>query len=232
MANHAIFAPTFHGDLDAVRSILDADPSVVAVRDAKGLTPLHVAASRGQDEVVRLLLDRGADIEGPTEPGEWTPLVFAAYRGHLGAAQVLVESGAGVGEADGNPIHFAGQRGHEEICRLLVDHGAVDDLVDPADADRLALFRAAYSYDPGRVERILESRPELVRAKDRHGRTPLHEACTLGDKETVEVLLRHGADTGARDDQNQTPLERAIAHRQHAVTRLLEKHALARARES
>ena len=89
MANHPIFAPTFHGDVASVTKILDADPSLVSVRDAKNLTPLHVAASRGQAHVVQLLLDYGADVDGPTQQGEWTPIVFAAYRGHLDAVKTL-----------------------------------------------------------------------------------------------------------------------------------------------
>ena len=59
MANHPIFAPTFHGKLDRVKELLDEDPSLVKMRDAKGLTPLHVAASRGKHEIAQLLLDHG-----------------------------------------------------------------------------------------------------------------------------------------------------------------------------
>ena len=227
MPNHPIFAPTFHGDLERVTALLDEDPELVEVRDAKGLTPLHVAASRGQDDIIRLLIDRGADIEGPTEDGEWSPLAFAAYRGHLGAVEALIECGAEVGEAAGNPIHFAGQRKHKEVCRLLVQGGAVDDLVDPAEPDLLELFRASFSYDLESVEQILDSRPELVHGKDRNGRTPLHEVSTHGDVKAAKVLLQAGADPGVLDDRGQSPIDRAAAHRQHAVSRLFEKHGRA-----
>ena len=155
MANHPIFAPTFHGDVAAVKRILDGDPSLVAVRDAKNLTPLHVAASRGQSDVAQLLIDRGADVHGPSDDDEWTPLVFAAYRGHAEVAKVLIENGAGVTADDGNPIHYSGQRKHKDICRLLVEHGAIDDLIDSDDEDTLNLFRAAYSYDSDTVKEIL-----------------------------------------------------------------------------
>ena len=125
----------------------------------------------------------------------------------------------------GNPIHYAGQRKHREICKLLVEHGAVDDLVEPGDTDLRNLFRAAYSYDPDAVEEILFRRPELVESRDRHGRALLHEACTHGDTKTVRALLRFGADMNAHDNRGHTPMDRASAHRQHNVMKVLEKHA-------
>ncbi len=224
MANHPIFAPTFHGKIARVKQLLDEDSSLVNVLDAKGLTPLHVAASRGHGKVIQLLLDCGADITGLPAKEKWTPLVFAAYRGHLEAVKVLVENGAGVTVTDGNPIHFSGQRKHKEVCRFLTQHGAVDDLFDLDDKDVVQLFRGAYSYDPDAVEQVLTRRGELVDCRDKNGRTPLHEACTNGDTKTVSVLLRFGADANRKDKSGQTPVDRAKSHRQHAVTKILVKH--------
>ena len=221
MANHPIFAPTFRGDVAKVKRILDEDRSLVAVRDAKGLTPVHVAASRGQDAIIQLLIDYNADVEGPTEEGQWTPMIFASYRGHLDAVKVLIENGAGVSAAAGNPIHFAGQRKHKDICRLLVENGAVDGLVKSSDEDIVNLFRAAYSYDSATVKEVLDRRPDIANHTDVEGRTPLHEACTHGDVKTVRVLLGAGADTSIKDRNGQTPFDRAEAHRQHAVKKLL-----------
>jgi len=224
MANHPIFAPTFHGDVAAVKKLLKEDATLIAVRDAKNLTPLHVAASRGQSSVAQLLIDHGADVHGPSDNDEWTPLVFASYRGHYEVAKVLIENGAGVTANDGNPIHFSGQRKHKDICRLLVEHGAIDDLLDSDDSHVLNLFRAAYSYDSDAVSEILARRPELVDCKDKDGRTALHEACTHGDTKTVRALLKCGADVTVRDANGQTPADRAEAHNQHAVTKLIDKH--------
>ena len=224
MANHPIFAPTFHGDVAAVKKLLEDDAALVAVRDAKNLTPLHVAASRGKSKVAQLLLDNGADIHGPTDNGEWTPIMLASYRGHYDVAKVLIENGAGVTADEGNPIHYSGQRKHKDICRLLVEHGAVDDLIVGDDADIADLFRSAYSYDADSVSEILRRRPQLVNSKDKNGRTPLHEACTHGDTKTVRALLKCGADQTIHDANGQTPADRAEAHNQRAVMKLLEEH--------
>lgn len=222
--SHRIFPAVFHGDLAKVRQVVKAEPESVAVCNAKDLTPLHVAASRGQDKVIKFLLGKGADVTGPTARDEWTPLVFASYRGHVDAVKVLLEAGADPTSQGGNPIHYAGQRGHKEICRLLVEHGAIDKLIRSKDPDVLRLFRTTYSYDAELVEQILAERPQLVNRKDKNGRTPLHEACTSGDRHTVKVLLQHGADPHVVDKQGQTPLDRARAHRQRTVIKLLEQH--------
>ena len=224
MANHPIFAPTFHGDVAKVKQLLSGDTTLVTVRDAKNLTPLHVAASRGQTAVAQLLLDFGADVHGPTGDGEWAPIVFAAYRGHTDMVELLIENGAGITAEDGNPIHYAGQRKHKDICRLLVENGAIDALIDSDNPDVTHLFRAAYSYDADAVEEVLTRRPEIVDSKDKDGRTPLHEACTQGDTKTVRKLLRFGADFTIRDNNGQTPVDRAVSHKQHAVAKLLAKH--------
>ena len=224
MPNHPIFAPTFHGNVTAVRKLLKDDGTLVSVRDAKNLTPVHVAASRGQHKVIKLLLQFGADVQGPTDKGEWTPIVFASYRGHFDAVKVLVENGAGVSEKDGNPIHYAGQRKHKDICRLLVEHGAIDSLIRSKNADVLALFRASYSYDSDAVREILTRRPKIVNSKDKHGRTPLHEACTHGDTKTVRELLKAGADPTIKDKAGQTPADRADAHGKRNVMKILEKY--------
>ena len=129
------------------------------------LTPLHVAASRGQSEIAQLLLDFGANVHGPSDDGDWTPLVFAAYRGHFDVAAVLIENGAGVTELDGNPIHYSGQRKHKQICRMLVEHGAIDGLIDSDDPDVLDLFRAAYSYDVDSVRAVLSGGQILLITK-------------------------------------------------------------------
>jgi hypothetical protein len=55
-----------------------ADPNI---GDAYSMTPLHFAASRGDQEVARALLHHGADPDARDYNGD-TPLIEAAYRGH------------------------------------------------------------------------------------------------------------------------------------------------------
>ncbi|MEW6278188.1 MAG: ankyrin repeat domain-containing protein [Candidatus Eremiobacterota bacterium] len=221
MANHPIFYPAFHGDALRVKAFIQADPTLLEVRTGAGLTPLQVAASRSQCEVARVLLDAGASVQGGPPDVTWTPLVWAAYRGHQEVVALLLEHGADPTSRGGNPIHYAAQRRHKEICRMLVQHGAIDGLLESGSQDELELFRAAFSYDTESVVRVLERRPELIRAANREGETALHVAATLGDTRTVKELLRYGADPQAKSLQGMTPLGRARQHHQQAVASIL-----------
>ncbi len=55
---------------------------------AGGVTPLHVAASRGSAELVRLLVAAGADTEARLQDGK-TPAAIATERGHPEIAALI-----------------------------------------------------------------------------------------------------------------------------------------------
>lgn len=71
------------------------------------------------------------------------------------------------------------------------------------------------------MRRVLERRPDVIRAANREGDTALHVAVTLGDTRTVKVLLQAGADPQAKGLHGKTPVERAGQHHQRAVIHAL-----------
>ncbi len=52
-----------------------------------------------------------------------------------------------------------------------------------------------------------------VNGKDKYGETPLMLASRLGYPDIVQLLLEHGADPNARNLENQTALDLAVANR-------------------
>lgn len=58
------------------------------------------------------------------------------------------------------------------------------------------------------VEYLLQNGAN-VQARDDGGLIPLHNACSFGHAEVVNLLLQHGADPNARDNWNYTPLHEA-----------------------
>ncbi len=55
---------------------------------ATGVTPLHIAASRGNDELVRFLVAAGAKTDARLDDGK-TPEQIAVERGHPGTGELL-----------------------------------------------------------------------------------------------------------------------------------------------
>lgn len=109
----------------------------------EGMTPLHIAASKGLLNHVKLLVQLGGDIEGRSKsniyPGEKaTPLFFAAIYGHDDVVRYLLsvnEEGARFNEtvhiqATGgrrgfkitNPFREAAYRGHRQVLMALLQH--------------------------------------------------------------------------------------------------------------
>lgn len=78
-----------YGEVDAVRSILDAYPDFVNTVDGSGSTPLHKACANGHVSTAKLLIQRGAS-NLKNQSGN-TPLHWAAASGHEQIVRLLLE---------------------------------------------------------------------------------------------------------------------------------------------
>ena len=58
------------------------------------------------------------------------------------------------------------------------------------------------------MEHLLQCGSNVL-ARDDGGLIPLHNACSFGHADVVQLLLQHGADANARDNWNYTPLHEA-----------------------
>ena len=91
--------------------------------------------------------------------------------------------------------------------------------------------RAAYYNDAARIRELapLLTRERLL-AEDPHGNTALHVAALRRATAAAEALLAAGAPAGAKSRRGWTPLEEALAARDHATARALHAASLAAAR--
>ena len=193
--------------------------------DARGRTPLHLAAANGQLAVLQALLDRGCN-PNPRDAAGRTPL-FAALE-HGGAALPLVRALVAAG-ADPETIDANG----ETPLGLALDHSDVERWLNwgewsrprrPLRADDLPLAAAAGALPA--VERLLEL-GFSADTRDHQGASALLHACGAGHREIAQHLLDAGADVAASAHNGMTPLAAAVGARRDALIGLLLERGVA-----
>lgn len=190
-----------------------------------GVTPL-LAATRdswhGRPDAVMTLLANGADPRLTDAEGN-TPLHHAARSSDPGVAALLRDAAAELDplNRDGlSPLGVACAVGNWRLAKFLLERGAKPE---PAGGQPAMLAAAGGEEDdPAGVGLLLKHKAK-VDARDRRGRTALHEAAFAGHLDVVGTLLAAGADTGIRDEDGRTPfLESARGARLAVLEKLLE----------
>ncbi|MCI4568105.1 ankyrin repeat domain-containing protein [Lysobacter sp. CFH 32150] len=189
-----------------------------------GMAPL-LAATRdswhGRPEAVMTLLANGADPRVADADGN-TPLHHAARSSDPGVAALLRDAAAELDARnhDGvTPLGIACASGNWRLARFLLERGAK---TEPANATPALLAAAAPEEDDAAGVALLLKHKAKVDARDRHGRSALHEAARAGHAEIVATLLAANADVQARDDRGRTPwLDAARGGHLAVIERLL-----------
>ena len=109
------------GDIETVKQLLEADPSLVNVRNELTNQPLHEACWAKQAAIVELLINNGADVNARGDFAE-TPLHYAVWDGGEEAARIvsiLLRHGADIEAVDErlwqNALGFALRESKDEL---------------------------------------------------------------------------------------------------------------------
>lgn len=175
-------------DLPKARLLLDRDPALVRMTNAKGHTALHWAClDQKGSEIARLLVERGADVNAATREGT-TPLHFAVDRCALDTMALLLGHGASANAT----IHdsLGGLKNGSTPLHLAIPGWEKDELK----------IRA--------IQLLLKHQAEINR-RDVDGETALFIAASLGSPALLRELLTHGADPAIPNAKGKTPLAMA-----------------------
>jgi hypothetical protein len=115
-----LFAAVKAGDLKRASEAITHGADVNGAGKG-GMSPLHLAAFKGEREMAGLLLDHGAKVDARDEGG-MTPLHAAAFEGKEGTADLLLRRGADPSARDSSgytPLQYATTNGREDVAALL-----------------------------------------------------------------------------------------------------------------
>jgi ankyrin repeat protein len=218
-------------DLSMTALLLKSKANVNARTRINGVTPLFMAARKGNAAIIEALLNAGADIQSRSTVGT-TPLMMTAASGNADAVRVLLNAGADPDAKDLNQgetaLMFAAASGRTDVIRVLAQRGAnlnVRSLVPTR------LPREARPGNPAAVnaqatqQAASRGAPPPERPLALGGMTAMHFAVREGYIDTVRSLVESGADVNVPTTSDQsTILLVAITNGRYDIAKYLLEH--------
>lgn len=202
----ALSAASYHGRLEIVRILIQADANVNA-RDKTGGTPLLKAATvpegentsellKPKAEIIRELLKAGADPQLHDNFGgtAWEQAVIKNQ-------QELIAAFEGVKGVKETQMIVAASVGNISILRKMIEEGAD---VNYKDTDGWSALSEATLAGQLEVLRLLIDSHVDVNLKHQQGWTALMVAAQKNQIQAAQLLLKAGADPKIRNDEGVT----------------------------
>ena len=187
----------------------------IETKTIDGLTPLHLAAIRGDEQTAKLLIGARADPDSQTFTGE-TPLALAAAYNNVEVARVLLDAGACPSRPCYNntrPIQTAALISDQEstgVLSLLLQHG--EDVNHENRRDWYCPLACAISRGTIRTARfLLERGADMTVVLPVSGDNVLHSLAHKRDIELIKLFtgraFRGWVNTSLVNGKGKTPLD-------------------------
>ncbi|CAB0038581.1 unnamed protein product [Trichogramma brassicae] len=120
------------------------------------------------------------------------------------------------------PLHLALLCGYEKLVELLLKNGVDPNVANEADDDDDDDDELAQMLS--KVSRKKHQTAPQVHVQTKNGDTPLHLAIYSGHVNTIEILLKNGANTNLINKEGWTPLQLAVKKLSLVLVDLLLDH--------
>lgn len=197
----------YFGIIEKAQRLIDqgADPN--DCDNQLGITPLHCAVYRGNEEMVELLLNSKANINATCKDGK-TVLHIAAEQGHRKLIRFLLHRRVKSRKADQQgetALQLAVGTTHDEATVPLLIKSRFDMDVQNTVTGNTALHRAVELKRP-RILAFLLEKGANMNVLNRDGMTALQLACKTDNCEAVSLFLERGAQLEIRSSYGATAL--------------------------
>ena len=190
------------GNTVEIAAAVDADPSLVEMRDPQGISVLTWSVYYGQQIVRDYLLAKLA------ARGVLLDVFEAAAVGDVLRLQDILAADPAAAHsfsADGwTPLHLAAAFGTPQAVDLLLQHGAQIDAVSKNAQRNQALHAAASIGRNPEIVRLLLGHGADPNATQVSGFTPLFSVVTANRRDLAEMLVESGARVHHRSDLDKT----------------------------
>ena len=211
-----------------ILSCLMENGADVDAKTCGGLTPLMIAAERGDTKVATFLIEHGANVDLPDKIGA-TALCYALKcPGNLcEVGSCLIENGADINACINynccTPLMMACEKTvNDQLNALtfLIEHGAIVNLQDIHGSTALHYVVQENSgfHEPYEVLDYLIQNGADINAQSNHGRTPLMRAIDLSEEDTASFLIKQGANLDLQDKNGDTAFHYAMRSNSLEIT--------------
>ncbi|XP_055377272.1 transient receptor potential cation channel subfamily A member 1 isoform X2 [Condylostylus longicornis] len=208
------------GNLDDFVRLYRGDNTKLSIRDGKGRTAAHQAASRNRVNILKFIYEQQGDLNAQDGAGN-TPLHVAVENDALDALNYLLSLNVDTGilnEKKQAPVHLATELNKTKALQVMGKYRNIFDIQKGGEHGRTALHLAAI-YDHEECARLLITEfGACPRKPCNNGYYPIHEAAKNASSKTMEVFFQWGESRGCTreemisfyDSEGNVPLHSAV----------------------
>ena len=193
-------------DDDRVRTLIYANVDVNE-RNYANLTPLTVAAEKGNLLIVRYLVEAEADVNAASPYGV-TPLVAASATGHADVVEYLLAHGANANvmdETHKTPLLYAAHFSDASLIDALAKQSPAAINLSDAAGNTPLIYAAQKGYESG-VKALVSNGADVNYRNPSTGISAIAAAAAEGHVNVLKMLAKNHADVNITDEEGRTPL--------------------------